>query len=739
LRIGPEMIGTGVHALMDRLKQAVPQLGRPTAPLGETLIPVYPIAEALVLLAARNGVTTESSALLAGLPRHNDDLDPKLAPIALARVGLHGEWGSGLSRAQLPCLAPLLNGQAAVVVGLHETGEVELAGPDGIVVVSAQAFAAVSTGKALTVGTADPVNGSAVSDERAAIRKSPKHWILAQFFSNRKLLVQLGTTAALLNLCALILPLYMRSIYDRVVPNLAVESMWALSLGVMIALGFEWAFKGVRSNFVDAVGMRMGQLVQHKVMFGLLNAKLSKAPVQSGSVQMALRDIEGMAILLPNALVTLFVDLPFFIIFCVALYLMGGWVVLAAVLGGVALALSGLVANIGLVRASAKATQLSRARTNLIVDTVEGLAALKAAQAQGRFLRAWDVLSDHAGVNARRVREWIEAPASTAGFVMQTVTVLVIVIGVFQIKAGALTVGGLVACTLLAGRAMVPISTAVTLLSKGYQALSQFAGLSDLLALEGERDQPDEAVRGRAIKGGLTFSDVAFTYPDTSQPALRDVNVVIKPGEKVALIGRSGSGKTTLMQLIAGLHEPSAGVMLLDGFNIGQYGASQLRSAVSYVAQDATLFDLSVRDNILLGQTNVSDAQIDDALRLAAVDQFTSRHPEGLGLKAGARGHRLSGGQRQCVALARAIVRDPRVLVLDEPSSAMDIATEQAVMANLKAYLGDRTLILSTHRLQLLALVDRVIWLDNGKVIADKPRDEVLRMFQGQANDAKVA
>jgi ATP-binding cassette, subfamily C, bacterial LapB len=705
--------------------------------------PTWTVADALVELARRHDVDTEAAALMAGLPRYEGDLDPRLAPIALARVGLDGSWSNrSITQVRadcLPCLAPLASGGVVLIVGAPAAGLLELAQGAETLTVLATDLAPLTTGSVLVVGTADPINGSPVSDERAQIVKSPRKWILAQFLSNRRLLTQLAITAVFLNLCALAIPLYMRSVYDRVVPNMAIESLWALSLGVFLALGFEWAFKNVRHTFVDAIGLRLGQLVQHKVMNSLLNARLSAAPVHSGGVSMALRDIENLSVLMPNALVTLCVDLPFFVLFATVLYLLGGPVVLAAVLGGLALALVGLYANIGLVRASNKSSQLSKARANLIVDMVEGLPAVKAAQAQGRFLRSWDVLSDHSGVMQRQVREWNDLPASAAGFIVQMVTVLVMIIGIFQIKAGALTVGGLVACTLLAGRAMVPISTAVALLSRGYQALSQFVGLTDLLALEPERDSADEAVRGRRIKGAVAFHDVSFAYPGNSHPALKNISISIQAGEKVAIIGRSGSGKSTLMQIIAGLQAPSEGVVLVDGFNVAQYSAIQLREAIAYAAQDPALFDLTVRENVLLGLTNVPEQRIETALKIAGVDQFTSKHPEGLGLKAGARGLRLSGGQRQSIALARALVRDPQVLLLDEPTSAMDIMTEQTVLTQLKQELGSRTLILSTHRMSLLALVDRVIWLDGGKVIADKPRDEVLRLFQGQAGSQQVA
>jgi ATP-binding cassette, subfamily C, bacterial LapB len=695
------------------------------------------IVDVLVAVAARAGQRTEAAALTAGLPRVGDDLDFRLAPIALARLGLQGGWDkrplASLASGGLPAVLLLKDDRALLLLAAKAKGQWQIWDGQAERVVDSASLGHVYAGEAMAVGTADPVNGAEVADEREAIRTAPRRWIIGQFLQNKRLLVQLAVAAAFLNLCALTIPLYLRAIYDRVVPNLAIETLWALSLGVLIVLLFELAFKGVRSTFIDAIGLRMGQLVQHKVMASLLGARMSAAPTSSGMVSTAMRDIESMTILLPSALVTFFVDLPFFLVFAALIWMIGGPVVAAAFLGAVALVLVGLVANLGLKRASARANQLAQARANLTVDIVEGLPTLKAAQAQGRFLRAWDVIADHSGITARKARDWSDLPVSVAGMIMQAVTVGVVIIGVFQLQAGALTVGGLVACTLLAGRAMVPISSAIQILSRAHQSLSQFVGLTSLLALEPERDQSDESLRAKALQGEIALKDVTFAYPGDSRPALQGLNVSIRPGEKVAVIGRSGSGKSTLMQLVAGLYQTGQGAVLIDGHNANQYAASQLRRGIAYAAQDAALFDMSVRENILLGFDEVTPDGFERALKVAGVDVFTQKHPEGLGLKAGARGGKLSGGQRQSIVLARALVRNPAVLLLDEPTAAMDIATEQAVIRGLKATLGDTTLILSTHRMALLQLVDRVLWLEDGRLVADKPRDDVLAMFKAQA------
>jgi ATP-binding cassette, subfamily C, bacterial LapB len=369
---------------------------------------------------------------------------------------------------------------------------------------------------------------------------------------------------------------------------------------------------------------------------------------------------------------------------------------------------------------------LSRARSNQLVDAVEGLQTLKTNQAEGRFLKDWSTISDHMAITSHAQRQWSEWANGVTALSVQAVTVLVLIVGIYQMQEGVLTVGALIACSLLAGRAMQPVATATSILARAHQALAQFAALAELIALPPERDMAASSISRKRLTGAIAFRRVSFQYDKDSAPVLQEVNLEIRAGERVALIGKSGSGKSTFLQLCAGLAEPTAGKLLFDDFPGDHYGVSQLRSAISFASQEALIFDAPLKDNILVGAPNAKEEDVIAAVQISGVDQIAALLPDGFGTKLGHRGMRLSTGQRQCVILARAIARKTPILLLDEPTSALDAASEARVRDGLSRMARDRTLILTTHRLELLSLVDRVIWLEGGRVVADAPTQEVM-------------
>ena len=703
------------------------------------------LVTALEKLAGACGKPASAAMLTAALPLADGQMDPRFVPLAMARAELDARWSPlrlrSLTPSDFPVVALVRTGGALLITGRTGRDRLQIEDATGAREVNETILQELVGDDVLTCGHIDPENGASFEEERSLVQRNPKLWLLGLYMSERSKLQKMIVAAILLNICALAVPLYMRAIYDRVIPNLAIESLWALSIGVAIVLVFEFVLKHVRSSFIDAVGVRVGQLVQHRAMTSFLNARIKRPDNNVGMLMTALRDIEAVTLLVPLAVVTFVIDVPFFFAYLALIVVIGGWTVAGPVMGAGAMALVGIITSYALKLSSAKSTKLMQARSNLVVDVAEGIATIKANQAEGRFLRQWDIVSDHIGIGAQTSRKWTELPGSMSGFVVQFVTVMVVIIGVFQIKAGVMTSGAMIAVTMLTGRAMVPVSNAIGVVSKAYQSMAQLAGLAQILTMEAERDISDPAIARRPIVGRICLNDVTCRYHEAAETSLTNVSLSIERGEKIAIIGRSGSGKSTLLRAISGMLPVESGAITVDGHMMSQFAAAHLRKSIVYAGQDAGLFNSSIWENILLGMEEPEEQVVERAITVSCLDRFVSRSVEGFTRNIGPGGCKLSGGQRQSLVLARALIRDPGTLLLDEPTASMDINAEQGVINGLRTSMNGRTLIIATHRMALLEVVDRIILVEGGKIVADRPQREMLAKLrdQYQASPARAA
>ncbi|MFV0275958.1 MAG: type I secretion system permease/ATPase [Parahaliea sp.] len=564
------------------------------------------------------------------------------------------------------------------------------------------------------------------------------HWFWGAMATNAPIYRDVLLAAFFINVFALAIPFFTMNVYDRVVPNHAVETLWMLAAGVVVVLLADIALRTMRGYFIDLASRRVDMRLSAQIMERVLGARLESKPASVGSYAVNLRSFETVRDFITSASVTTLIDVPFALIFLCVI----AWIappMLLPIGGGLLLALGYALLTRGRLKALTETTYRAGALRNAtLIETLVGMDTIKAMGAESRMQRKWEETTSflaHVGVQLRLLSN---STVNVTLWSQQMVTVLIIVTGVYLIAAGELSMGGLIACTMLGSRALAPFGQMAGLIASYHNAQVALKSLDEVMAQPQERPEGAQFLSRDVFQGDIEFRHVSFAYPGSELASLSDVSFRIRPGERVAILGRVGSGKSTLQKLAMGLYQPTDGAILVDGVDLRQLDPAELRSQVGYVPQDVTLFYGSLRDNLTLSHGNVSDAALVRAAEIANLGEYINRHPQGFDMLVGERGESLSGGQRKCVALARAVIHDPPVLMMDEPTGSMDHSTEVAVKSQLEDYLKGRTWLVVTHRNSLLEMVDRILVIDNGKLVADGPRDTViLALQQGKIGAAK--
>lgn len=549
---------------------------------------------------------------------------------------------------------------------------------------------------------------------------------------HKGLLAQLLVASALSNLLMITLPLFIMTIYDRVIPHRAMETLWALSIGVFIALLLDITLRKIKLVLVDAVGLAASTRMQARLYRRLVHIKMAYAPKTAGSLTSALRDVESVSTLLPNLIAAVLVDLPFIFLVMVLIYYVAGSVVVAPIVGVVLIALVTYFSHRKITKASTLDLFFSHKRINSLIETVSSLGAIKAIGAQDRLIRRWERGLDAGAIPSHESRLYSGLSSQMTMIIVQMVIVGAVIIGVYRISAGNMSVGALAATTLLVGRVLSPVGQLMTYLVRTTQLINSANNVGLLLDAPEEKGG-DHAAEHIVTDAKIACHNLSLTYDGGAAPAIKDINLVINPGEKIGIVGRNGSGKTSLLSVMTRFYDPSGGSLAIDDMNAQQIAPQHLREAISLMPQDTALFDGTLYENLTFGLESFDQKRMARALSVSGVAEFVRHHPEGFSMSVGPRGERLSGGERQSVVLARTLLRESKVFILDEPTASMDNSTEAKIVANLKDYVGHSTLIISTHRANLLSLVDRIIWMDKGKIIADGKSDDVLARLRGAA------
>ncbi len=693
-----------------------------------------PLLDCLVFLARLHQRPKSAQALTAGLPLQDGQLMPALFVRAAERAGLNARLVrrplERITGAVLPVVALLHDRRAVVVLAWEDDGSARIVDPDCAMGEAVWPRAALLDGYAGSVLLLRPTPlYDARSAEHGPLHSG--HWFWGTLRKLWPVYGEVLLAAFLVNVFALAMPLFTMNVYNRVVPNRAVETLWVLAIGVAVVSLFDLLMRSLRAYFLDVAGKKFDVALSARLFEQVMGLRMEVKPRSVGAFANQLGEFESFREFITSATLTTVIDLPFALLFLGMIAWLGGPLV------AVPLALMPLVVLYGWwaqrrLRGLVQQTlRLGAQKQATVVETLTGYETVRSIGAAGPIQRRWEQTIGAMARLGMRSRLLSSSVVNAAGLAVQLCSLGILVYGVHRVIAGDLSVGALIACVMLAGRALSPLAQVAGLLVRFDQSVAALRSVDQIMQLPVERPAERNFLHRPALGGAIEFSNVSFVYPDQQVPALDNVSLRIAPGERVAVIGRIGSGKSTLEKLILGLYQPTAGAVLLDGIDLRQVDPADVRRNIGYVPQDVTLFFGSLRDNIALAAPQADDESILRAAELAGVMSFAARHPAGLEMPVGERGEGLSGGQRQAVAIARGLLLDAPVLIMDEPTNAMDNSTEEQFKNRLASVLDGRTLLLVTHRASLLSLVTRVIVMDGGRVVADGPRDQVLEALRG--------
>ncbi|MGI4850024.1 MAG: type I secretion system permease/ATPase [Janthinobacterium lividum] len=700
----------------------------------EAFLPDDPLVNCLVVLTRLRNQPHSAQALTAGLPLVESRLTPELFARAAARANLSSRIIKrklqAISQLTLPAVLLLEGSQACVLTKKNANGTLRVIQPesgDGEFDISIENLASHYTGYAIFVRPVFKFDSRADAPTEA----ETGHWFWSTMRQSWPIYAEVLVASFLINVFAVVMPLFTMNVYDRVVPNQTFETLWVLALGTAIVFFFDFLMRSLRGYFIDIAGKKVDMLLSARIFEKIMGIRMEARPKSVGSFANSLTEFESFREFLTSATITTVIDIPFVLLYLVIIFWIGGPLAFIPLVTIPLILLPSYLMQGPLARVIGETMRVGSQRQATLIETLSGLATIKAIGAEGSSQRRWEQLIGQIGKLSLSSRLLSAVSVNAGSLIQQLSSIAVVIYGVYLISDKQLTMGALIACTLLTGRALAPLSSVASLATRFHHARSALMGLDRIMKLPVEHPAGKNFIHRANFSGAMEFNDVSFSYPEQQVAALAKASFKINAGERVGVIGRIGSGKSTIQKLIMGLYQPGSGSIWIDGVDQQQLDPADLRRNIACVQQDPMLFFGSVKENIVMGAPYVDDAAMLRAAEIAGVTEFVNRHPQGFDMPVGERGDGLSGGQRQSVAIARALLLDPKLLLLDEPTNSLDNRSEENFKTRLAAHLDGKTLVLVTHRASMLTLVDRLIVVEGGRIIADGPKEQVLDALSG--------
>jgi ATP-binding cassette subfamily C protein LapB len=680
------------------------------------------LIDATVVLLREFGMRKSRAAVRDAVEMPHEIFAPAQAVSALSMLGFKASFGAlalkKMTEDFFPLIAFKANGSAVVIKNMPIDGQATLVSSDRKIpeaIVPLSEFENDFSGYVILV---KELNKREKEDRSG-------HWFFGAFRKSKWLYVQVAIAAMVSNFLSLTTSLFTMTVYDRVIPNGAFESLLALSIGVVIALGFDFLIKSLRAGFIDKASKRADLEISRRLFDRILSLSPSEQRQKTGAMAGTIREFETLREFFNSSTLVILIDLPFVFFFIYVISLIAGPLAYIPLISVPLVFIVGLGIQPFLSRITRGTMESGMNKQAVLVETLNGLETVTATGSGKLMKKRYEEALNNQSDSGNKVRALSMFIVNFAASVQQYAQVALIFYGVYLIVDGTITQGALIGAVILGGRTMAPLSQLANALSRVNGALTSYRHLSKLIGTSFNSAGDLSPISRPNLEGEIEFKGVSYQFEGASQPIINNLSFKIPAGQKVALVGKMGSGKSTLSRLVAGIYEPTQGSILIDGVDVRQIDPADVRKNIGMMLQDSWLFSGTVRENIQMGFNEYDDQHVLEVCKIAGVDDFVGSHPKGYDLEIRERGVGLSGGQKQAINLARSLLHDPKILLLDEPTSSMDQGSEKKVVASLKEVCINKTMLIVTHRNPILVMVDRVLILENGQIVADQTPEQL--------------